>query len=186
MQHVIEQNLGPALEHVIADRLVPRLREALGQELVPAAGRMSREITRQAVLGAHDAFVELHVDQQLGDVFWARLEKARHAGERAGQTILWILALVIVALGILLVRAILVRRSLERERASSERMLLSVLQAIQRGDTDDPNRPPDLDTMIARAHAEHPELAADSYIAGLIARARAAASALTGRRPPRA
>jgi len=49
-----------------------------------------------------------------------------------------------------------------------------VLEAIQRGDTDDPQKPPDLDTMIARAHAQNPGLAGNNYITGLVARARAA------------
>lgn len=173
MQHVIEQNLGPALEHLIEERLVPSLRGALDQEFVPAAGRLTREVTRQAVLGAHDALVELEVDKKLVGID-ARLDKLFNQGQQAGQTAIWILVLVIVALGIWLARSIFVRRSLEQERASSERLLISVLEAIQRGDTDDPHKPPDLDTMIARAHAQNPGLAGNSYLAGLVARARGA------------
>ncbi len=189
MQHVIEQNLGPALEHLIADRLVPALQNALDEQAIPAAGKLAREVTRQSVLGAHDALVELQVDQKLGSID-ARLDKLFNQGQQAGQTAIWILALVIVALGIWLARQIIVRRNLEQERASSERMLLNVLQAIQRGDTDDPNKPPDLDTMLARAGAQAQEgRTSNNYLAGLVARARAAVTTgLTansaGRRPP--
>lgn len=175
MQHVIENNLGPALDHLVAERLVPSLKRALDDDLMPAAGRLSREVTRGAVLGAHDALVELQVDQKLGGLdqdFWVRLDKVLNQGQKAGETAIWLLVLVIVALGVWLARSIIVRRHLEQERASSERMLINILRAIQRGDTDDPARPPDLDTMIARAQAQDPSLAASNYIAGLIERAR--------------
>lgn len=180
MQHVIEQNLGPALENLIAQRLLPGLRDALDAEFIPAAGRLTREVTRQAVLGAHDALTELEVDKKLVGID-ARLDKLFNQGQQAGQTAIWILVLVIAALGIWLARSILTRRSLEQERASSERMLLSVLQAIQRGDTDDPGKPPDLDTMISRAQAQDPRLVNDNYLSGLVARARAAVSASIAR-----
>lgn len=186
LQHVLEQNLGPALEHLIAERIVPSLKRALDDEVVPGAGRLSREVTRQAVLGAHDALVELQVDQKLGGLdneFWDRLDKVMNQGEKAGQIALWILVLVIVALGIWLARSIIVRRHLEQERAASERMLINVLQAIQRGDHDDPSKPPDLGNMLARAHAQDSSDAARDYVAGLVARARAALTNLTSGPP---
>jgi len=189
MQQVIEQNLGPALENLIAKHLVPALQSALDDQAIPAAGKLAREVTRQSVLGAHDALVELQVDQKLGSID-ARLDKLFNQGQQAGQTAIWILVLVIVLLGIWLARQIIVRRDLEQERASSERMLLNVLQAIQRGDTDDPSKPPDLDTMIAQASAQAQEgRTSNNYLAGLVARARAAVTTgltanSTARRPP--
>lgn len=191
LQHVIEQNLGPALENVIAQRLLPSLQKALDDQAIPAAGRLAREVTRQSVLGAHDALVELQVDQKLGSID-ARLDKIFNQGQQAGQTAIWIFVLIIIALGIWLARSIIVRRHLEQERASSERLLLHVLQAIQRGDTDDPNKPPDLDTMLARAHAQAQTTTTSrtsaNYLTDLVARARVAVSSLTansgGRKPP--
>ncbi|MBL9099891.1 MAG: hypothetical protein JNL82_02980 [Myxococcales bacterium] len=187
LQHVLEHNLGPALDHLIAERIVPALKRALDDEMVPAVGRLSREVTRQAVLGAHDAFVELQVDQKLGgldDDFWARLDKVMNQGQKAGELAVWLLVLVIVALGVWLARSIIVRRHLEQERAASERMLINVLQAIQRGDTDDPTRPPDLGTMLARAQAQEASTtSAATYVGDLVARARAALTNLTN--PPK-
>jgi hypothetical protein len=187
-QHVIENNLGPALEHLIEKNLVPSLKRALDDEAIPAAGRLTREVSRQAVLGAHDALVELQVDKKLGGLdadFWVRLDKLLNQGQKAGETAIWIFVLVIIALGIWLARSIIVRKHLEQERASSERMLLNVLQAIQRGDTDDPSKPPDLDSAIARAHAQDPGLASNNYLAGLVAKARAAVLAGITKDPPK-
>lgn len=191
LQHVIEQNLGPALEHLVSERLVPALQNALDDQAIPAAGRLAREVTRQSVLGAHDALVELQVDQKLGDID-ARLDKLFNQGQQAGQTAIWIFVLIIIALGIWLARSIIVRRHLEQERASSERLLLHVLQAIQRGDTDDPSKPPDLDTMLARAHAQAqaqaPSMSGANYLTSLVNRARAAVVGLNssagGRKAP--
>lgn len=186
VQHVLEKNLGPALEHIIAVNIVPSLRSALDDEMVPAAGRLSREVTRQAVLGAHDAMVELQLDQKLVGID-ARLDKLFNQSQQAGQQAIWILALVIVALGIWLARSIIVRRHLEQERASSERLLLGVLQAIQRGETDDPGKPPDLDTMIAQAAAKaQTSRATSSYLTDLVARARAGiVTGLANKNPPK-
>ena len=86
-----------------------------------------------------------------------------------------ILSLIVAILMIWLGRTIYERRSLEKERARSEHMLLSVLQTIQHADTDDPTRPPDLDTLIARARQNAmPDPAQDAWLSGLVARARIA------------
>ena len=178
---MIADDLGPALGKVITEDLKPALADLLTTQSQQAIGGLVRQITKDAVLGANDGMSELGISLRpnagdgLGIFGWLAL----------------ILGLVVLILAIWLGRTIYTRRSLEQERARSERMLLNVLRTIQRTDTDDPTRPPDLDTLIARARVnEDPDPRHDAWISSLLARARvtdkARAAAPPGGPPPRA
>ena len=177
----LRDDLGPALGKVITEDLKPALADLLTTQSQQAIGGLVRQITKDAVLGANDGMSELGISLRpnagdgLGIFGWLAL----------------ILGLVVLILAIWLGRTIYTRRSLEQERARSERMLLNVLRTIQRTDTDDPTRPPDLDTLIARARVnEDPDPRHDAWISSLLARARvtdkARAAAPPGGPPPRA
>ena len=172
LQQMIQDNLGPALRKVIAEDLKPALQGALGVDNAAVAG-MTRELTKQIVLGVNDGMSELGLSLSPND-------------KNAGLGLLGWLAIVLGAiaaiLGILLVRTILTRRALTQERQRSERMLLNVLYTIQAGEEGDNVR--DLDTIIARARGYDPGLDTnDAYLANILARARLPRDAKSTKKP---
>ncbi|MCY1061318.1 hypothetical protein [Nannocystis sp. SCPEA4] len=180
MQRVIEDNLGPALRTTIAKDIAPALREALSEELAPAAGKVSREVSREAVLGAVDALDLVETDPQyekFRDRFWGRIETTLHQGARIGETIAWILALLVVILGLLLARAIVVRRNAELERQRSERMLMAILQELKQGGA------VKVEQVVDHVRARDPDLARSSSLNEMIQRAIAIGRDLFDGRP---
>lgn len=190
LNKVIAQDLGPALQQVIQDNLGPALRKVIAEDLKPAvqdafsgidggaAAGMTRELTKQIVLGVNDGMSELGLSLSpngknggLGTLGWLAI----------------VLGIVAAILTILLVRTVLTRRALTQERERSERMLLNVLYTIQSSDKDDDAAGArDLDTIIARARGYDPGLDTnDAYLASILARARLPRSN-PGPRQPRA
>ena len=168
----LREDLGPALNKVIAEDLKPALQGALGVDNAAVAG-MTRELTKQIVLGVNDGMSELGMSLSPND-------------KNGGLGILGWLAIVLGAvaaiLAILLVRTILTRRALTQERQRSERMLLNVLYTIQAGEEGDNVR--DLDTIIARARGYDPGLDTnDAYLANILARARLPRDAKSTKKP---
>lgn len=162
LQQMIQDNLGPALRKVIAEDLKPAMQDALGGVDRGAVAGMTRELTKQIVLGVNDGMSELGLSMSPN-------------GKNGGLGLLgWlaiVLGLVAAILTILLVRTILTRRALTQERQRSERMLLDVLYTIQSGDNGDAAR--DLDSIMDRARRYDPELDTnDAYLASILARAR--------------
>ena len=173
LQQMIQANLGPALRKVIAEDLKPAMQDALADVDGGAVAGMTRELTKQIVLGVNDGMSELGLSLSPND-------------KNAGLGLLGWLAIVLGAiaaiLGILLVRTILTRRALTQERQRSERMLLNVLHTIQAGE--DGNNVRDLDTIIARARGYDPELDTnDAYLANILARARLPRDAKSTKKP---
>jgi len=162
LQQMIQDNLGPALRKVIAEDLKPAMQEALGGVDGGAVAGMTRELTKQIVLGVNDGMSELGLSLSPND---------KNGGLGMLGWLAIVLGLVAAILTILLVRTILTRRALTQERQRSERMLLDVLHAIQSGEEGDNLR--DLDTIITRARGYDPELDTnDAYLASILARAR--------------
>lgn len=165
LQQLIQDNLGPALRKVIAEDLKPAMQEALGGVDGGAVAGMTRELTKQIVLGVNDGMSELGLSMSPND-------------KNGGLGLLGWLAIILGAiaaiLAILLVRTILTRRALTQERQRSERMLLNVLYTLQNGeDGDNANNARDLDSIIARARGYDPELDTnDAYLANILAKAR--------------
>lgn len=163
LQQVIEDNLGPALRKMIAEDLKPAMQDALGVDRGAVAG-MTRELTKQIVLGVNDGMSELGLSMSpnskdgLGVFGWLAI----------------VLGSIAAILAILLVRTILKRRALIQERERSERMLLNVLYTIQSPEKDDDAAGMrDLDSIIARARNYDPSLDTnDAYLASILARAR--------------
>lgn len=168
MQRVVEDNLGPALRHTIEKDLAPALRDALGNELAPAAGRISREVSREAVLGAVDALEVLDTDPRFEgfrERLWGRIDGTLNKGVRVGEIVAWILALIVLILGLLLVRSILARRHVESERERSERMLIGILQELkQRGQVR-------VEQVVDQVRARDPDLARSSSLNEMVQRA---------------
>lgn len=168
LKKVIEDDLGPALHKAIAKDLAPAVRDALAGDLGPAAGKLSREVSREVVLGVVDAMAALEHDERLAsfnDRFWGRLNSTLDDGLRFGELVAWLLALVVLILGILLVRSILVRRSLEQERERSERMLIGILRELQRsGEVR-------VGSVIEKVREKDPELQRSGYLNDLLTRA---------------
>jgi len=163
LKKMIAEDLGPALGQTIRDDIKPAIHDLLSAQTNQAIGGLVRQITKDAVLGANDGMSELGISL------------APTEGLSLFNWLTIILSLIVAILMIWLGRTIYERRSLEKERARSEHMLLSVLQTIQHADTDDPTRPPDLDTLIARARQNAmPDPAQDAWLSGLVARARIA------------
>ena len=165
MQQMIQDNLGPALRKVIADDLKPAMQDALGGVNGDAVAGMTRELTKQIVLGVNDGMSELGMSMSPND---------RNGGLGIFGWMAILLAAIAAILGIFLVRTILTRRALTQERQRSERMLLNVLYTLQNGDsTDNASNARDLDSIIARARGYDPELDTnDAYLANILARAR--------------
>lgn len=167
-QRVLEDNLGPALRKVIREDVAPALRDALREEVVPEVGHVSREVSREMVLGIVDAVEQLDRDERFAAVnerFWGRLNHSVNQGLRLGEIFAWILALVVLLLGIWLIRTIIVRRHLEAERERSERMLIGILHELQRGGE------VRVAQVIDQVHQRDPELARSSYLSGILQRA---------------
>lgn len=170
MRAVLEDDLGPGLQRVIRRDLAPALREAVQGELVPVVGLVSREASKQIVLGAADAFDELQFRQRVSEfenTFWNRVDATIHRGIRMSQIIAWLLGLGLAVLAVLFARAVLLRRRIEAERARSERMLLGVMQGIQQGCDK-----PDVEALLAGLRERHPELANETYFEELARRAQ--------------
>lgn len=168
LQKVLEENLGPALGHVIAKDLTPAIRDALAGDLAPAVGHFSREVSREVVLGVVDAIAAIEHDERLKDFndrLWGRLNATINQGVRASEILAWILALIVLILGLVLVRSIVVRRHLEAERARSERMLIGILQVLQKsGEVR-------VDHVIEKVQERDPELVRSGYLSDLMRRA---------------
>jgi len=180
MQRVIEDNLGPALRATIEKDLAPALRDALDNELAPVAGKISREVSREAVLGAVDAIDRVETDpqyEQFRERFWGRINGALSHGARIGETIAWILALLVLILGLLLARAIIVRRNAEAERQRSERMLLAILQELKQGGE------VKVEQVVDHVRARDPDLARSSSLNEMVQRAIAISRDLFDGRP---
>ncbi len=166
LSKALADDLGPALRKVIAEDLRPAMQGALGDDVNTVAGALVRQITKDAVLGANDGMRELGISLNreeggMGLFGWLTL----------------VLVLLLTILAVLLVRTIITRRHLEKERARSELMLLNVLRTIQYTDTDDPNKPPDLDALIERARYQDPTSAkpdpeGESWLRDLVTRAK--------------
>lgn len=178
LQQVIQDNLGPALRKVIAEDLKPAVQDAFGGVDGGAVAGMTRELTKQIVLGVNDGMTELGLSLSPSD---------RNGGLGVLGWLAIVLGFVVAILVILLVRTILTRRALTQERERSERMLLNVLYTIQTADKDDDAAGArDLDSIIARARGYDPGLDTnDAYLASILARARLPRSA-PGPRQPRA
>lgn len=168
MGHALREDLGPAMRHVIREDLGPAVRETLAEDVLPGAGKLSREVTREAVLGVFDALAALETDPRLqayNDRFWGRLDTTINRGIQGGQIAAWVLGLLVLLLVLLLVRSLLQRRHIEEERARSERMLIGVLHALQRGGE------VRVDQVIERVAERDPELVRSNYIGQLLQRA---------------
>lgn len=191
LRTVLERDLGPAMEKVLADNLGPALRKVVEEDLTPAiqkaaseltptAGKVSREVSREVVLGVLDALEAIEQDERLsayGDRFWGRVNTTIHQGIRWGEIIAWILVLVVIILGLLLIRAIVVRRQLEAERERSERMLIGILQELQKSGT------VRVDAVVDKVCARDPELSRSNRLAELIQRAIARTRDLFDEKP---
>lgn len=165
LQQLIQDNLGPALRKVIAEDLKPAMQDALGGVDGGAVAGMTRELTKQIVLGVNDGMSELGLSMSPND---------KNSGLGVLGWLAIVLGFVAAILVILLVRTVLTRRALTQERERSERMLLNVLYTIQSGDKDDDaGGMRDLDSIIARARGYDPGLDTnDAYLASILARAR--------------
>ncbi|MCY0988874.1 hypothetical protein OV203_17185 [Nannocystis sp. ILAH1] len=180
LQRVVEDNVGPALRHTIEKDLAPALREALTRELAPAAGKVSREVSREALLGAVDALEVVETDPQyqgFRERFWGRIDDTLNKGAQVGERIAWILALIVIILGLLLARAIVVRRREQTERERSERMLLAILQELQQGGA------VKVEQVVDHVRARDPDLARSSSLNAMIQRAVAISRDLFDGRP---
>jgi hypothetical protein len=168
LRKVIEDDLGPALHKAIAKDLGPAVREAMTGDIVPVAGKMSREVSREVVLGIVDAMAALEHDERLADFdtrFWGRLNTTINQGLRLSEIFAWLLALVVLILGLVVIRQILIRRSLEQERERSERMLIGILHELQRGGE------VRVGQVIEKVRERDPELQRSGYLNNLVNRA---------------
>lgn len=176
LRKVIAEDLGPGMHAMIRDELKPAMAEMFDEQSKAAIGGVIRGVTKDIVLGVNDGMTELGLSLSpkkdgggLGLFGWAAI----------------VLGLVVAILLILLVRTILTRRALEAERARSERMLLNILRTIQYTDTDDPTKPPDLDSLIARARMNDQDTDSrhETWISNLLAQARVPDKAARASRP---
>lgn len=171
IQRVLEDNVGPALRSTIEKDVAPALREAIDAELVPAAGRLSREVSREAVLGMVDALEVVETDPHYAG-FRARIEQRVAAvvdqGIRASELVAWLLGLLVLILAVVLIRSMMTRRHLEAERARSERMLVGILHVLKK------TRDVRVDQVIDEVRDHDPELARASPLNALIDRVIAA------------
>lgn len=168
LQRVIEDNLGPALRKTIEKDLTPAVRDAMGGDLAPAAAHLSREVSREVVLGVVDAFAAIEHDERLAEFrkkFWGDVKGAIDQGIRASEILAWILALIVVILGLVLIRAVVIRRHLEAERERSERMLIGILHELQKGGE------VRVEHVIEKVQARDPELGRSGYLNTLVQRA---------------
>lgn len=168
LSEVMDEDLGPALERMIAVHVGPALRDAIGDDVIPQVGEVSREVSRQIVLGAADAFRELQMRDQISgysESFWGRLDSTLHKGLGFGTIIAWILGLVVLGLGILLARTIYIRRHIEQEQRRSERMLLGIVRGMQES-----RDKPDIDALLAELIQKDPDLGDERYFEAIASR----------------
>ena len=163
LKTLIEDDLGPALNKVIVSDLKPAMAEALGAEGSTMIAALTRQITKEVVLGVNDGMKEIGISLN---------PKVGESGLGLFGWLAIILGIVAVILGILFARIIVTRRSLERERARSERMLLNVLRSIHVDN--DAARPFDVDSLVARARTQDEDRDPnhETWIAGLLSRAK--------------
>jgi hypothetical protein len=93
LRKMIEDDLGPALHKAIAKDLGPAVRDAMGGDITPAAGRLSREVSREVVLGVVDAMAALEHDERLAEFnsrFWGRLDTTINKGLRLSEILAWL------------------------------------------------------------------------------------------------
>ena len=169
LRSVLEEDLGPGLAHLVRADLAPALREAVRDELVPVVGIVSREASRQLVLGAADALEELQVKRDLGQLeesLWSRLDHTLHKGIQISQVIAWVLGLALAIVIGLVVRATVLRRRIEADRARSERLLLSLVDELHRGCDK-----PDVEELLSQIRTRVPDLDDRGYMAELARRA---------------
>ncbi|WAS92353.1 hypothetical protein [Nannocystis punicea] len=156
LRSVLEQDLGPGLKKLVRADLAPALRDAVRDELVPVVGIVSREASKQLVLGAADALAELEVRRDLGqyeESLWSRLDHTLHKGIQISQVIAWVLGLALAIVIGLVVRATVLRRRIEADRARSERLLLSLVDELHRGCDK-----PDVEELLSQIRTRVPDL----------------------------
>ena len=166
LQRVIEDNLGPAIKTVMERDLQPIMASALGGEEGGGAGLFARALTRQIVLGVNDGMSDLGISPVA----------STRTGAATGLGVLgwipWVLGVLLLILTIAVTRLLLTRRAIAADRARSEAMLVSILQAVKSGDDDDDPSPADFNTVIARARQQFPNAEGnDAYLAHIITRA---------------
>jgi hypothetical protein len=156
LRSVLEQDLGPGLKKLVRADLAPALRDAVRDELVPVVGIVSREASKQLVLGAADALAELEVRRDLGQLeesLWTRLDHTLHKGIQISQVIAWVLGLALAVVIGLVVRGTVLRRRIEADRARSERLLLSLVDELHRGCDK-----PDVEELLSQIRTRVPDL----------------------------
>ncbi|MDC0717230.1 hypothetical protein [Nannocystis bainbridge] len=156
LRKVMEQDLGPGMAKMVRADLAPALRAALRDELVPVVSIVSREASKQLVLGAADALSELQVRRDLGqfeDSLWNRLEHTLHKGIQISQIIAWVLGFALAIVIALVVRSSVLRRRIEADRARSERLLLSLVDELHRG-----SDKPDVEELMSQIRTRVPDL----------------------------
>lgn len=169
LRHVLEQDVGPGLKKVVRADLAPALREAVRDELVPVIGIVSREASKQLVLGAADALAELEVKRDLGlleESIWTRLDHMMHKGIQISQIIAWVLGLALAVVVGLVVRGTVLRRRIEADRARSERLLLSLVDELHRGCDK-----PDVEALMSQIRTRVPDLDDNHFMDELARRA---------------
>ena len=166
LQRVIEDNLGPAIKTVMERDLQPIMASALGGEEGGGAGLFARALTRQIVLGVNDGMSDLGISPVA----------STRTGAATGLGVLgwipWVLGVLLLILTIAVTRLLLTRRAIAADRARSEAMLVSILQAVKSGEDDEDPGPADFNTVIARARQQFPNAEGnDAYLAHIITRA---------------
>lgn len=176
VRKVIAEDIGPGVRAMIRDELKPAMAEMFDDDTRLALGAVVRGVTKDVVLGVNDGMTELGLS----------LSPKKTSGLGLFGWMAIVLGLVVAILMLLLVRTIVTRRHLESERARSERMLLNILRTIQYTDTDDPTKPPDLDSLIARARMNDGDASDprnETWITNLLAQARVPDKAARASRP---
>lgn len=167
---VMKEDLGPAMQQVIAENLAPAIKDAMGDGVAPAVGLVTRELTKQAVLGVADALETVEFQNKL-DQFeektFTRLGATLNKGLRFGEIAAMVLVLLVLTLGLIVARAFIQRRKVEKERAHSERMLLLVVQAMQ-GAQDKP----EIEALLRQIHERETDLADQGFLDDLAKRVR--------------
>ncbi|PCC72461.1 hypothetical protein SAMN02745121_01638 [Nannocystis exedens] len=169
LRQVLEEDLGPGLKKMVRADLAPALRDAVRDELVPVVGIVSREASKQLVLGAADALAELEVKRDLGQLeesMWTRLDHMLHRGIQISQIIAWVLGLALAVVIGLVVRGTVLRRRIEADRARSERLLLSLVDELHRGCDK-----PDVEELLSQIRTRVPDLDDRHYMEELARRA---------------
>ena len=141
LQTVLRQDLGPALRDGLRD---PATQEALGATM--------RTMTKQAMLGMQDAFVEIDKRDQKGIVpptLFSRMQRIAVEGSNLARYIAIALGVLVVLLGVWLFRTRSRVSLVTREADRREAALLSLAQAIK--STEDKAWSPELRDAIENA-----------------------------------